>query len=87
MPVMFCYIDPFVMKQQVIKLGPNTTELLYCGSIDEVSDYMASEYSFNGPYDRIVLKGSLAETVADQIRQHAMVKYSNRKEIEIEVLK
>lgn len=87
MPVIFCYLDPFVMKQQVIKLGPNNTELLYCGSMEEVSDYIASEYSFGGPYDRIVLKGTLAESVADQIRECAMLKYSNKKEIEIEVLK
>lgn len=68
-------------------MGPNSTELLYCGSIDEVSDYMASEYNFGGPYDRIVLKGTLAETVADQIREFSVAKYANKKEIEIEVLK
>ena len=46
---------------------------------------MATEYN-NGGYDRIVLKGTLADTVADQIRENSKTKYGLG-EINIEVLK
>ena len=82
---MFCYIDPFIMNQQVIKLTPGDTEMIYSGSLDSISTFMATEYN-NGGYDRIVLNGPLAETIADQIRTYSLTKYNN-KEIEIEVLK
>ena len=85
MPVMFCYIDPFIMNQQVVKLTPGDTEMLYSGSLDSVSTFMAAEYN-NGGYDRIVLKGVLADTVADQIRENSKTRYGLGN-VEIEVLK
>lgn len=85
MPVMFCYIDPFDMRQQVVKLSPDNTSLLFCGTIDEIVPGMALEYSTNS-YDRIVLKGVLAESVAEQILEYGRTNYG-LKDIEIEVLK
>ena len=85
MPVMFCYIDPFTMEQAVTKLTPGDAENIFHGSIDEVTTFMAEEYNHE-KYDRIVLNGPLAETIADQIRTYSLTKYNNR-EIEIEVLK
>jgi len=46
---------------------------------------MATEYS-NGNYDRITLKGNIADSVAEQIRNFAKLTYG-LKEIKIEVLK
>ena len=85
MPIMFCYVDPFVMDQQVVKLTPGETEMIYHGSLDSISTFMATEYN-NGGYDRIVLKGTLADTVADQIRENSKTRYGLG-EINIEVLK
>lgn len=85
MPVMFCYIDPFIMQQQVVKLTPGSTEILFLGSLDEICRFMAAEYN-NGGYDRIALKGTLAETVADRVRLNSQTLYG-LKEINIEVLK
>lgn len=85
MPVMFCYIDPFIMRQQVVKLTPGDTEVIFEGGLDEVCRFIANEYN-NGGYDRVALKGTLAETVADRVRETSKLMYG-LKEIEIEVLK
>ena len=85
MPVMFCYIDPFIMRQQVVKLTPGETKVIFEGGLDEVCRFIANEYN-NGGYDRIVLKGALADTVADQIRENSKTRYGLG-EINIEVLK
>ena len=85
MPIMFCYIDPFVINQQVVKLTPGDTEVIFRGSLREISDFMATEYN-NGNYDRITLKGNIADSVAEQIRNFAKLTYG-LKEIKIEVLK
>ena len=84
MPIMFCYIDPFIMNQEVVKLTPGDTEIIFRGSLDSISAFMAAEYN-NGGYDKIALKGTLADTVADQIRNDSQTKYG-LKHIEIEVL-
>lgn len=85
MPVMFCYIDPFIMNQQVVRLTPGETKVIFSGGLDDVCSFMATEYN-NGGYDRITLKGTLAESVADRIRQNSKTLYG-LKEINIEVLK
>ena len=85
MPVMFCYIDPFIMQQQVIKLTPGNAEAIFSGELYDICKFIATEYN-NGGYDRVVLKGTLAESVADQIRENSKTLYG-LKEIEIEVLK
>ena len=85
MPVMFCYIDPFIMRQQVVKLTPGETEVIFVVCLDEVCRFIANEYN-NGGYDRVALKGTLAETVADRVRENSKLMYG-LKEIEIEVLK
>lgn len=84
MPIIFCYIDPFALKQQVIKISANNTEQIYSGSIDEISHYIAFIYN-DEDYQKIILKGSLAENIADQIRLYAMTDY-NKNKIEIEVI-
>ena len=85
MPVMFCYIDPFIMRQQVVKLTPGDTEVIFEGDLNEVCRFIANEYN-SGEYDRVALKGTLAETVADRVRETSKLMYG-LKEIEIEVLK
>ena len=85
MPIMFCYIDSFTLNQQVVKLTPGDAEVIFRGKLDDVCDFMAYAYH-KDKYDRIVLKGTLAESVVDQIRFQAQVKY-NKDDIEIEVLK
>ena len=85
MPIMFCYIDPFIMQQQVIKLTPGNAETIFSGELYDTCRFIAAEYN-NGGYDRVVLKGTLAESVADQIRDNSKTLYG-LKEIEIEVLK
>ena len=80
MPVMFCYIDPFIMRQQVVKLTPGDTEIIFEGGFDEVCHFIANEYN-NGGYERIALKGTL-----DRVRETSKLMYG-LKEIEIEVLK
>ena len=85
MPVMFCYIDPFIMEQQVVKLTPGETEVIFSGGLDAVCKFIATEYN-NGGYDRVALKGTLADSVADRIRENSKTLYG-LKEIEIEVLK
>lgn len=84
MPIMFCYTDPFVAEQSVIRLTPDDTYQLYKGSIEDVSTYMAAEYS-TGQYDRIVLKGDLSEMVAEFIRSTARTEYALN-DVEIEVI-
>ena len=84
MPIIFCYIDPFTMQQAVIKLTPEDAINIFHGNIDEITTFIAEEYNHDD-YDRIVLKGTLADSVADQIRAYSLTKYNN-KEIEIEVL-
>lgn len=85
MPVMFCYIDPFIMNQQVVRLTPGDTEVIFTGDLDDVCQFITTEYN-NGGYDRVALKGTLADSVADRIREDSMRLYG-LKEIEIEVLK
>ena len=85
MPIMFCYIDPFVMDQQVVKLTPGTTEVLFTGSLDNVCQFMSNEYH-NGDYNKITLTGMLAESVAEKIRDYGKTLY-DLNDIEIEVLK
>lgn len=85
MPIMFCYIDPFIMDQQVVKLIPGNTEVIFSGHLDDVCRFIATEYN-NGGYDKVTLKGTLADSVADQIRENSKTLYG-LKEIEIEVLK
>ena len=46
---------------------------------------MANQYE-SKEYDRIVLKGGLADSAAEMIREYAITKYS-AKNIKIEVLK
>ena len=46
---------------------------------------MATEYN-NGGYERIVLKGTLADNLADEIRSYSKTKYGFNN-IEIEVIK
>lgn len=84
MPVIFCYIDPFDMRQQVVKLSPNDTTVLFNGTIDEVIQGMITEYSSH-EYDRIVLKGIMADEVADRMRETSRTTYGIEN-IEIEVL-
>lgn len=84
MPVMFCYIDPFVMNQSVVELTPEDQKVLYSGQLDEVCNYIAQEY-MNNKYDKVVLKGTLAESVADQIRAYSIMSYGYN-DIEIEVI-
>ena len=85
MPVMFCYIDPFDMRQQVVKLSPDSTSLLFCGTIDEIIPGMVTEYSTNS-YDKIVLKGAMADNIAERIHEYGKTTYG-LENIEIEVLK
>ena len=82
---MFCYIDSFSIAQQVVELTPGNAEAIFSGDIDSVCQFMAHQYN-QKLYDRIVLKGALADSIADQVRNYAMVNYSNNN-IEIEVLK
>lgn len=82
---MFCYIDPFIMNQDVVRLTPGSTEVIFHGTLGEISDFMVAEYA-NQEYDRITLKGTLAETVADQIRMKSKTNY-NINDIKVEVLK
>ena len=85
MPIMFCYIDPFIMTQNILEISEDNSFNLASGSIDDVCKLMASYYQ-TGKYSQIVLKGSLAETAADQIRTYGKLNY-NLNDIEIEVLK
>lgn len=85
MPVMFCYIDPFIMNQSVIEITPNDNVILFKGPLELACDYMAGQYSMK-EYDRIVLKGGLADSAAEMIREYAITKYSANN-IKIEVLK
>ena len=82
---MFCYIDPFDMNQQIVKLTPNSSEAIFNGTLSEASAFMATEYN-NGGYERIVLKGTLADNLADEIRSYSKTKYGFNN-IEIEVIK
>lgn len=85
MPIMFCYIDPFVMNQQVVRLTPGETEIIFTGGLEAVCNFMAAEYK-NGNYDKITLKGVLSESVADKIRMNGNNLFG-LEEIDIEVLK
>lgn len=85
MPIMFCYIDPFAINQQVVKLTPGGTEVIFSGNLDAACKFIGAEYK-NNNYDKITLKGMLAETVADKIRDYCETLY-DLKTIEIEVLK
>lgn len=85
MPIMFCYFDPFTMKQTVMAITQNSSAFLCDGSMEEVCDLMAAYYA-TGNYSQIVLKGMLAESAADQIRTYAKTNY-NLSNINIEVLK
>lgn len=85
MPVMFCYIDPFIMSQQVVEITPDNNTVIFKGSLEAACEYMANQYE-SKEYDRIVLKGGLADSAAEMIREYAITKYS-AKNIKIEVLK
>ena len=85
MPIMFCYFDPFTITQNVLVITQDDSYSLCAGSMDEVCDLMAAYYA-TGNYSQIVLKGTLAETAATQIRTYAKMNY-NLNEINIEVLK
>ena len=82
MPIMFCYLDPFSMKQSVIKIE---SEVLFSADLNSVAEFMAHTYATN-QYSRIVLKGSLADLVSENIRNYCLNVY-NLSNIEIEVLK
>ena len=82
---MFCQIDPFAMKQTVVKIEADHSELLYQSDINGVAEFMANAYATH-QYGRIVLKGQLATLVSENIRSYALNVY-NLNNIEIEVLK
>ena len=54
MPIIFCYLDPFSMKQSVIKIENDKSE--YSADLNHVAEFMANTYA-TGKYSRIVLKG------------------------------
>ena len=85
MPIVFCYLDPFSMKQSVIKIENDKSEVLFSADLNSVAEFMAHTYATN-QYSRIVLKGSLADLVSENIRNYCLNVY-NLSNIEIEVLK
>ncbi len=56
MPIIFCYLDPFSMKQSVIKIENDKSEIMYSADLNHVAEFMANAYA-TGKYSRIVLKG------------------------------
>ena len=64
---------------------PESTYTLCSGTIQEVCELMSSYYA-TGVYHQIVLKGTLAESAADQIRSYSKLNY-HLDDINIEVLK
>lgn len=85
MPIIFCYLDPFSMKQSVIKIENDKSEVMYSADLNHVAEFMANTYA-TGKYSRIVLKGQLAELMSENIRSYCLNMY-NLNKIEIEVLK
>ena len=88
MPLIYCVYDQFVLKHSIYSLDPNTNmcELLYnTNSIDKVCECIAQYYN-TGEYSKILLAGSGAEGLKEQILQTYTLNY-NKKDIEIEVIK
>lgn len=83
MPVMYCYIDPFVMDQQVMRVLPGRTDVIFSGRIEDISDFMAVEY-MNNNYEKITLEGALAESIAEKIEEVGLHLYGlNNMNIEV----
>ena len=86
MPIMFCFIDPFVMQQTVTAVLSDSSYTLFTAKdLNETCELLATYYS-TGDFRQIVLKGTLAESVADQVRSYGKISY-NLKDMNIEVLK
>lgn len=84
MPVIYCNIDPFVMKQSVLEMSNNGAEVIFSGNMTEIAVFMAQAYSTK-KYDRIVLQGSQTEKIVEDIRFYGLTNY-NLNNIEIEVI-
>ena len=87
MPIIFCNVDPFIVYQYVLEVGPNFNKEMYKGNLEQVADFMANAYSTN-QYEKIVLKGTVyADFLAEKIKGYGKNLYGLNDDIKIEVIK
>ena len=89
MQIMYCYIEPFIMNQNVF-VGKDKGELEFLGKvkIEDMPEYFTTTYQ-NENIDKIILNGPAKDyikEISNSVKEYAVTKY-NLKDIKIEVIK
>ena len=91
MSVMYCFIDPFVINQNIfLAEEPDRSDMSYYTKVDlaKLPEFFATSYKDNSCNKIILYSGSQSytEKIADDIRTYALTNYS-LKNIDIEIIR